>query len=763
MPKRLAVGTSLAFPERRADSSAALFGARRNHSILRAACESLESRTLLSSTYFVSPSGSDSAPGTLAQPFKTIQEAANVASSGDAVDIEAGTYRESVKPAHSGVTFTNYNGQAVTVSGANVVNGWTSVGGSVYEASMPSDLGEGNNQVFVDGQMVDEARWPNSGPDVSNPTRATVGGYSNGVLYDQPITQGNGFWAGARITITPGQGWVAYTGIVNNSGPGWLQVSLPALGQNEQPIAGNNYFLSGKFQALDSPGEWYRDSSGALYLWDPNSDNPAWHTVEAKARQYAFDLTGVSNTTIEGINLFAATIHTNVWSGNTVINGISAKYLTQFNNLWGNGWSPPGPYGIELNGNNSILENSTIAYSAGDGVYVDGANVRVTNNLIHDVDYSGTDAAGIMVYGSNAEIDHNTIYNVGRDGINIQASPVQVLDNVVHDFLLQTYDGAGIYAVHDNGQGSPLAYNTIYNAHKNLSQGYGATGILLDNDSSHFSVHDNTTSNVDDGFKANYTSYSEQIYNNQFGATQDAMQTNGWTGFAYDWGGSQVYDNVFYNPTVMTGYNVSMWGNTYASGSPTLNVWVTYPSPVPSANPAPPGGAASGGTNSGSTSSGVQAASSPLNVGPKVPAKHAKGSAAGGSSTTATAAALAGSIQGTFKERAKTPKAAATYTLAAASAALAGIGTFRVSGTGIGAVKAGAATAVVRLVSAKGTITLALTAPNVKVSDPTPTNFTFVVSRATGLYKKFAATKGSVNLAFTPGRKLDGTFSLTLA
>jgi hypothetical protein len=608
---------------------------------------------------------------------------------------------------------------------------------------------------------------------VSNPVKATITGYSNGVLYDPSITQGNGYWSGATITVTPGQGWVSYTGVVNNSGPGWLQVSLPALGQYEQPAAGNNYFLSGKFQALDAPGEWYRDSSGALYLWDSNSDNPGGHTVEAKDRQYAFDLGGVSNTTIQGINLFAATIHTSAWSGGTTINGISAKYLTQFNNIWGNGWSPPGPYGIELNGNNSVLENSSIAFSAGDGVYVDGTNDRVTNNLIHDIDYSGTDAAGIMVYGANAELDHNTIYNAGRDGINIQAAPVQVLNNVIHDFLLQTYDGAGIYTVHDNGQGSTIAYNTIYNAHKNLNQGYGATGILLDNDSSNFLVHDNTTANVDDGFKANNTSYNEKIYNNQLAATQYAMMTNGWTGFAYDWGGSQVYNNLFYNPNVMTGYNVSQWGNSYSSGSPSLNIWVTSPSPVPSAAPTPATGSAStsGGSSSASGSgsspagaSGTAASSSAVvHVGPSVPPKKLKGGASKTGSTVAvTATSLTGNFQGAFREKPKGAKTAATYVLSA-KAVLAGIGTFRVNGTGIGAVRDGSATGLIHLNSAKGAITLALNVPNVKASDPTPTNFPYVVLRATGAYKILAAQKGLIRLTFTPGaRPLSGSISLSL-
>ena len=53
---------------------------------IRAAVETLESRTLLSA-WFVSTTGADTNPGTLAAPFKTIQHAADVAHPGDVVQI----------------------------------------------------------------------------------------------------------------------------------------------------------------------------------------------------------------------------------------------------------------------------------------------------------------------------------------------------------------------------------------------------------------------------------------------------------------------------------------------------------------------------------------------------------------------------------------------------------------------------------------------------------------------------------------------------
>jgi hypothetical protein len=62
--------------------------ARRRHAQL---LEPLEPRCLLS-TYYVSPIGNDLGPGSAAQPWQTLQNAANLVGPGDAVDVRPGTY-----------------------------------------------------------------------------------------------------------------------------------------------------------------------------------------------------------------------------------------------------------------------------------------------------------------------------------------------------------------------------------------------------------------------------------------------------------------------------------------------------------------------------------------------------------------------------------------------------------------------------------------------------------------------------------------------
>src|SRR5882724_8591153 len=160
--------------------------------------ESLEARKLLSASWYVATNGNDHNAGTLAAPFQTIQHAASLAKPGDTVLIRGGTYHEKVTPARSGtaalpITYQAYNNEVVTVSGADPVTSWSLNGGSVYKSLNTFTVGVGFNQVFVDGAVMTEARWPNTGPDLLHPTLGTVSSVSKsippfGSLYSDTAT-----------------------------------------------------------------------------------------------------------------------------------------------------------------------------------------------------------------------------------------------------------------------------------------------------------------------------------------------------------------------------------------------------------------------------------------------------------------------------------------------------------------------------------------------------------------------------------------------
>ena len=75
--------------------------------------------------YYVAKNGSDFNPGTEAQPWLTIQKAADTLTSGDTVYIKEGIYNEQVTPQNSGtpenyITYNAYPGDTVTINGAGI-------------------------------------------------------------------------------------------------------------------------------------------------------------------------------------------------------------------------------------------------------------------------------------------------------------------------------------------------------------------------------------------------------------------------------------------------------------------------------------------------------------------------------------------------------------------------------------------------------------------------------------------------------------------
>ena len=79
-------------------------------------------------THYVSPGGSDSAPGTFAAPFRTVQRAADVAQPGDAVLVGGGTYHEVVTVSRSGtagaeIVFAAYPGERPVLDGSGLLPG----------------------------------------------------------------------------------------------------------------------------------------------------------------------------------------------------------------------------------------------------------------------------------------------------------------------------------------------------------------------------------------------------------------------------------------------------------------------------------------------------------------------------------------------------------------------------------------------------------------------------------------------------------------
>ncbi len=494
-----------------------------------AACAAMLSACVQAATYHVDAStGNDSNPGSSASPFKTIQKAADSMSSGDTCLVRSGVYRETVTIRANNTTYKVADGHTAIISGADPITGWSKHSGNIYKATMAWDLGRGKNQIFVDGKAMLEARWPNTPSlDLSKPVKSETDSGSEwtsstaGTIIDSSLPSKN--WVGATAVVAPGSEWVAYTATVQSQSSGRLNLKTDTTllrwwKPSEALKAGNHYFLVGVYDALDSAGEWFLNTTtNTLYLWAPGGGDPSSQLIEAKRRRFALDISNRSNITLDGFKILAAAINSSGSTQNCVIQNITATYVDHFtvidDDAWENGYFVTRT-GIILDGNNNTIKDSEIAYSAGNCVSVKGFNHTLQNNRIHDASYAGTDCAVVWTEmdTSGHVISNNRLYNSGRSIIvHRRGKRLKILNNNIYNGGIQFNDLGLTYTYQSDGDGTEIAYNFV---HDNLSTGHSAMGIYLDNGSSNYLVHHNVIWNTANAIQLNLNSLNNKIYNN---------------------------------------------------------------------------------------------------------------------------------------------------------------------------------------------------------------------------------------------------------
>jgi PA14 domain/Right handed beta helix region len=490
--------------------------------------------------FVVAPTGLDTNPGTLALPFRTIQKCASLVKPGKNCVIRAGTYRETVRPALSGssgagIGFRAYGDGPVIVSGADVISGFVPVAGGRYRANLGWDLGAGKNQVFLNGKMLLEARFPNA-TDLFDPNSygKFVNPRGSGTTWTIDATGLPGVnLTGANINLLPGPEWVIETGTITASSAASFTFSSPGGQMNERPDfapnlyaarPGNPYFLWGKLEFLDAPNEFFAQP-GLLTV----GQNPTGKTLEVKRRALAFDLTDRSFVNVQGIQVFAATIATGnpndptkTTSSTVTLDGVHVRYPSHFTNirptLQESSWIRGLDTGVMLLGRNHTLKNSSVAWSAGNGVLLGGTNHVLENNVIHHVDYGLTDAAAVFTgpyngTSSGHRVERNTLRDSARSVIvHRNTKGLRILRNNLSNGGLLANDLGLTYTYESDGAGTEIAYNLVRD---NFAPSE-SIGIYLDNGSRNYLVHHNVVYNVRNAMNLNLPSLNNRIYNNTF-------------------------------------------------------------------------------------------------------------------------------------------------------------------------------------------------------------------------------------------------------
>ena len=452
----------------------------------------------LASNYYVSTAGNDKNRGTEEKPFRTIQKAADKMVAGDTCYVRGGTYRELVQPKHSGsknktIRFQAGLGEVVILSGTKPIRSrWSIHKGNIYKTRVPENF----DQLFVDGRMMIEARWPNMRFDqrFDKTIWATAGkGSEYGTMVDPALAKTGIDWNGATATLNVGS-WQTWRRTVRNHSTGSDRFNYDRnlssrLESKRQWEGFDHYFLAGKLEALDIPTEWYLDrNSRTLYLWTPDGDNPDEHNVEAKIRDYVFDVRQRDFIEMQGFHFFGATFQFEQCN-NCLIDGCHLRFPT-----WAHGFDPAPP--TLLDGSNNIMRNCSVVYSDGPAVIMKGANNTLENCLFHDIDWHGLiNGLGVNTAASATSVIRRcTMFNIGAsEGLVLPSrGPSLVEYNYIHHAGLVQSDGSLIQSHGINLNGTVIRYNWV---HDHNAFNWGGNGIRGDDLTRNLLVHHNVVWN----------------------------------------------------------------------------------------------------------------------------------------------------------------------------------------------------------------------------------------------------------------------------
>ena len=224
-----------------------------------------------------------------------------------------------------------------------------------------------------------------------------------------------------------------------------------------------------------------------------------------------------------------------------VLDRIDAKYLSHYwdvtrgaTNCGENVTRGVADTGIVLNGTGTVVRNSTLQYSAGNGIALRGYGNTAVDNVITDVDYAGTYAAPVAVQGHSQTVMHNTMARVGRSGVNLQwngvegttPGPDRIAYNDISGYATLSVDTAAIYTCCSSWmEGTQIDHNVLHDPSPRPGGVYpfGMSGIYADNGQSDLRIHNNVGwGNPEGTVELNGLgsgSHDNLVYNNTGGMT----------------------------------------------------------------------------------------------------------------------------------------------------------------------------------------------------------------------------------------------------
>lgn len=436
-------------------------------------------------TYFVSPKGSDTNPGTLQKPFASLERARDTLRAqktdgrlppgGAAVYLRGGTYAVTntftLTEVDSGsvgapVVYRAWQNERPVLDGGFRVRGLRKLRdpallarlppearGKVYAADLKAQgytalapqkgfgYGIGNQTVrelFQDGAPLRLARWPNAGTvmtgAVLDPTNRVFAFPSERLARwaQAPDPLANGYWyhlwAGCTVPVAadPAAGTLTLT-----ERPGGYGIR-----------ADHPFYVLNLLEELDQPGEWYLDRATAtLYVWPVR--HPWFSTIVLTRWDKPFiEATGVQDLAIHGLTLQHGQQRGIVLTRcvNTLL---SANVIRR---LGGTALSALQSANLKLYGNRlHTLGHTGMHVSGGNRKNLASGQILIENNEVsHFGRLSRTYNPALLLEGCGARVAHNHFHHAPSSAMRIEGNDHLIEYNQVDHVVQESDDQGGI-------------------------------------------------------------------------------------------------------------------------------------------------------------------------------------------------------------------------------------------------------------------------------------------------------------------------------
>ena len=412
-------------------------------------------------TYHVAPSGNDSAAGTAAAPWRTLQKATSSFAPSDIVIVHAGTYTGEMKVSRNGPVTFRAQGGPVTIDGRERITGFQLSSCAGSNDCFSTEYTGSGQVLWVDGVRCDVIDWGEVSAGCGSPS------------------------APHKCIDTPGQCWVdtsgnrAWVKLPPGSGPAEHEILVPSARHgifiqeaDDITIDGINVIgtVNHGFQA-------FGPLSGAVYR-------------NATVTQTGYRNRNSTGFAGRGVNVSGSGNDTSFHATNVLVQNVTAVDVGRSGFTWGNGVTDSVFDGCIARDNRyhngfdilssadmvaprnarNVIRNSA-SYRNGLGILLQGCReCVVANNDIHD-----NAGGGILMQktpggraGNDNRVQQNLIYahsTTAANGVTlVDERDVELYNNTIH--------GSG-------AQGLAVSGNTNVDARNNIFAGNSLRALKI--------------------------------------------------------------------------------------------------------------------------------------------------------------------------------------------------------------------------------------------------------------------------------------------